>query len=94
MEDVLLNNDEQLFDNEELAVLNEVKSKFHQLNDQFKNNKIVKADPIVMANNSPVRLSNHPCNESDEVYFNEQQVSGSIFEVFATEKGGKEQNVA
>lgn len=86
-----INNEEQLFDNEEITVLNELKLKFIRLQEQLRPPPAptppAPAQPLTLP---PARLSKH-CGESDEVYFNEQHVSGSIFDVFASEKANKEQ---
>jgi hypothetical protein len=60
------------------------------LNEQIKNKQPQKIEPkIEVITNCPARLSKQ-CGESDEVYFNEQHVSGSIFDVFASEKVNKD----
>lgn len=68
-------------------MLNDLKLKFIQLQEQLKNKP--KADPKVEVQaNVPARLSKQ-CGESDEIYFNEQHVSGSFFDAFASEKAHK-----
>jgi hypothetical protein len=60
---VWINNEEKLFDQEELTVLNDLKLKFIQLQEQLKNKP--KVDPKAEVQASvPVRLSKQ-CGESD-----------------------------
>lgn len=51
-----MNNEEKLFDQEELTVLNDLKLKFIQLQEQLKNKLKVEAKVEVQAN-VPARLS-------------------------------------
>jgi len=72
-------------------VLNGLKLKFIQLNEQIRaytKPKSAQKQEIAEIKSNALRLSEQ-CGESDEVYFNRHHVSGSIFDVLATEKNHK-----
>lgn len=57
-----------------MKVLNDIKLKFVQLNEQIKSNS-----PIFKENKTKINRKN---SDGDQIYFNEHHVTGSIFDVF------------